>query len=478
MTERRRGISARSRILIWIMVPVTVAVAILVGITGRVLWARIESAARAELAHEGEKFRDFASGLDPQTGERFGDVRQLLASFVSRNLAEDEETFFSIVDGRPDRRSIGEPPARLDLDEAFVARAAAAVTPVEGQISTSGGRALYAVFPVTSGDGGGQLGSVVVVEFLRPAEQEVWAILRTLTVVGLVAVVVAGFTGWLVAGRVLAPIRTVRKTAEQIRDSDLTRRIEVTGNDDVADLARTFNRMLDRIEEAFRAQNRFLEDAGHELRTPITIVRGHLEVMDDDPLERAQTIDLVVSELTRMSRIIDDLMMLARAERPDFLERREVDLTELGVDALAKMKAMAPRRWALDEVADATVWADGQRLTQALVQLASNAVDHTGPDDRIGLGTAVVDDRVRIWVSDSGVGIPPEMQQQVFERFVRGRSGRDRTGAGLGLEIVVTIAAAHGGRVELDSEPGRGSTFTLDIPLVTGPRAGAEDSAP
>lgn len=475
--RRRRGISARSRILIWIMVPVTVAVAVLVGITGRVLWARIETTARTELAHEGTKFRDFASGLDPDTGERFGDVRQLLASFVSHNLAEDEETFFSIVDGRLDRRSIGDPPARLDLDEAFVARAAAAVNPIEGQVSTTGGRALYAVFPVTSDDDV-QLGSVVIVEFLRPAEQEVWAIVRTLTVVGLVAVVVAGFTGWLVAGRVLAPIRTVRKTAEKIRDSDLTRRIEVTGNDDVAELARTFNRMLDRIEEAFAAQNRFLEDAGHELRTPITIVRGHLEVMDDDPIERAQTIDLVVSELTRMSRIIDDLMMLARAERPDFLQRREVDLTELGVDALAKMKAMAPRRWAIDEVADAAVWADGQRLTQALVQLASNAVDHTGPEDRISLGTAVTEDRIRIWVADTGAGIPPELQQQVFERFVRGRSGHGRTGAGLGLEIVVTIAAAHGGQVELDSEPGRGSTFTLDLPLVAGPRADAEDSAP
>src|SRR5699024_2840987 len=276
-------------------------------------------------------------------------------------------------------------------------------------------------------------------------------------VVGLVAVVIAGFTEWLVAGRVLAPIRTVRKTAEQIRDSDLTRRIEVTGHDDVADLARTFNHMLDRIEEAFAAQNRFLEDAGHELRTPITIVRGHLEVMDDDPVERAQTIDLVVSELTRMGRIIDDLMMLARAERPDFLEMRPVDLTELGVDALAKMKAMAPRRWAIDEVADAVVWADGQRLTQALVQLASNAVEHTGPEDRISVGTAVADRRIRIWVSDTGSGIAPEFQQRVFERFVRGRSGHGRLGAGLGLEIVASIATAHGGRVELDSELGRGS---------------------
>lgn len=477
MAERRRGISARSRILIWIMVPVTVAVALLVGITGRVLWARIDVAARAELAHEAEKFRDFASGLDPDTGQRFEDVRHLLAGFVSRNLAEDEESFFSIVDGRPDRRSIGEPPARLDLDEEFVARAAEATVPVQGGVSIDGIRARYAVLPVTA-EGEGQLGSLVVVEFLNPAEQEVWAIVRTLAAVGLVAVVVAGLTGWLVAGRVLAPIRTVRRTAEQIRESDLTRRIAVTGNDDVAELARTFNRMLDRIEGAFAAQNRFLEDAGHELRTPITIVRGHLEVMGEDPAERAQTIDLVVSELARMGRIIDELMMLARAERPDFLHLRPVDLTELGAEALAKMRAMAPRHWAIDEVADRTIRADGQRLTQALMQLASNAVGHTAESDRISVGTAVANGRVRIWVSDTGAGIDPDIEERLFERFVRGRSDGERIGAGLGLEIVATIAAAHGGRVDVDSEPGRGSTFTLDIPLVPTSDGGGGDSDP
>lgn len=474
MTERGRGISARSRILLWIMIPVTIAVAVLVGITGRVLSARADATARTELVHEGEKLREFAGGIDPATGRGFSDVRELLSGFVSRNLAESDETFFSIVDGRPDRRSAGSPPGRLDLDEAVVARAASAMKPIAGRTSSGGVDTRWAAYPVSvSGDA--RRGALVVVEFMGPAHDEVWSVVRTLAVVGLVSVAIAGLAGWVVAGRVLEPIRTLRRTAERVSESDLTTRIDVAGRDDVAELAVTFNRMLDRIEHAFSSQKRFLEDAGHELRTPITIVRGHLEVMGDDPAEAAQTIELVVSELGRMSRIIDDLMLLARAEGPDFLHPGPVDLTELVVDVLAKTKAIAPRRWVIDEVGEATVRADGQRLTQALVQLAANAVDHTDEGDRISVGSAVVGDRVRLWVSDTGDGIAPDLRDRVFERFVRGPGGRDRSGAGLGLEIVATIAAAHGGRVELESELGRGSTFTLDLPMVA-EAATVEDS--
>ena len=458
------------------MVPVALAVAVLVAITGRVLSARVDAAAKTELAHEGDTLRAFAAGADPATGAPVTDARPLLARFVSRNLAESDEAFFSIVDGQPDRRSAGRPPARLDVDAGFVERAAAADGPTAGRVPTPGGPAYYAVFPVRV-EGDPQTAALVAIEFTGPAEREVWSIVRTLTVVGLLAVAVAGLAGWLVAGRVLAPIRTVRKTAEGIGEDDLTARITVVGHDDVAALGHTFNHMLDRIEGAFAAQHRFLEDAGHELRTPITIVRGHLEVMGDDPAERAQTIELVVSELARMSRLIDDLMMLARAERPDFLLLGPVDLTELVVDVLAKAEAMGSRRWAIDEAAETTVWADGQRLTQALTQLASNAVEHTEETDRISFGSAVRGDRVTLWVADTGEGIEPDLRDRVFDRFVSGK-GRDRPGGGLGLAIVATIAAGHGGRVLVHSEPGEGSTFTLDLPLVTPPRTPQEQVIP
>lgn len=142
----------------------------------------------------------------------------------------------------------------------------------------------------------------------------------------------------MVAGRILAPVRMVRQTAEQIGESDLTRRLKVSGHDDVAALAHTFNHMLDRLENAFTTQRRFLDDVAHELRTPITVIRGHLELMDDREDEREATRALAVDELDRMSRIVGELLLLAKAERPDFLTLGETDLTDLVVDVGAKAR--------------------------------------------------------------------------------------------------------------------------------------------
>lgn len=449
------------------MVPVTVAVTVLVLSTARVLHARVDAEARAELAHEGDNLRALAEEGDPRTGQPFATTGELLTRFLAHNRAERNEAFFSIVDGRAERRSAEPVPERLDLDRRFVARAAASAAPFSGTRSTRGGQAFFAVYPVSvSGQATGS--ALVIVEFTGAADRDANSVVAILGVVALVALAIGALAGWLVAGRVLAPIRAVREAAEHIDESDLTRRIDVVGDDDVAMLAVTFNRMLDRIEAAFETQTRFLEDTGHELRTPITIVRGHLEVMGDDPADRAQTIELVLSELTRMGRIIDDLMTIARSERPEFCINGPVDLAELTIEALAKVEAMAPRRWAIDELAEVSIWADGERLTQALVQLASNAVTHTSAGDRISVGAAVHDGRVKLWVADTGEGIDLSVQRDLFERFARGDRG-DRSGAGLGLEIVARIAAAHGGEVSVESEPGCGSRFVLDLPRAAGP---------
>jgi signal transduction histidine kinase len=268
-----------------------------------------------------------------------------------------------------------------------------------------------------------------------------------------------------VAGRVLAPVRAVRTTAERISESDLTRRIEVRGSDDVAELARTFNSMLDRLEGAFATQRRFLDDAGHELRTPITVIRGHLEVMGEDPEERESAMRLVIGELDRMKRMVDDLVLLAKSHEPDFIHPGEVELAELTVELLAKARVLGNRRWRLAAVSEETVLADGQRLTQALVQLTDNAVAHTREGDVIEVGSAVSDGRVELWVRDSGPGVRDEVRERIFERFARANGDPTREGSGLGLAIVASIAEAHGGRVRLESTPDHGATFTLDLPL-------------
>jgi signal transduction histidine kinase len=204
-----------------------------------------------------------------------------------------------------------------------------------------------------------------------------------------------------------------------------------------------------------------MADVSHELRTPITIIGGHLETMGDDPAERRENIEIVSDELDRMSRLVDDLLILARSARPDFLRVEPLDLDLLTEDLFAKARQLGNREWRLDAVAVGLVQADRQRLTQAMMNLADNAVRHTKEGDRIALGSAVEGDLVRMWVRDSGPGIAQEDQRRIFERFA---GGGNRGRAGLGLAIVRAIAEAHGGHVELDSALGVGAAFTIVIP--------------
>jgi two-component system, OmpR family, sensor kinase len=283
--------------------------------------------------------------------------------------------------------------------------------------------------------------------------------------VSLVVLLIASALAWVIAGRVLAPLRTLQTTAHAITETDLTQRIEVQGDDEIAELGRTFNAMLDRLEAAFASQRAFVSDAGHELRTPITIVRGHLELLGDDPREREETVALVTDELDRMARFVDDLLLLARAEQADFLHLAPLDLDVLTDELYNKAKALADRDWRLSGRGTGTVTADRQRLTQAVMQLAQNAAQHTRDGDRIALGSAIDDGAARLWVADSGPGIPAAERDEIFERFRRGGDGRRRSeGAGLGLAIVRAIAEAHGGRVELETREGAGATFTLIVP--------------
>lgn len=311
---------------------------------------------------------------------------------------------------------------------------------------------------------------------------------RILLAISGVALLMSTGIGWAVAGRILAPVRLVRTTAAQLTEQDLTRRIPVQGRDDIAALAETFNAMLDRLERAFAAQREFVDDAGHELRTPITIVRGHLELMGDDPAEREETVRLVTDELDRMSRMVEDLLLLAKAERPDFVTPEPVQLAELTADVFVKARTLGDRDWVLAEVADREVRLDPQRITQAMVQLAQNAVQHTARGSRIAIGSRVhvppqgqePTTGIELYVADSGPGVPPRDAAVIFERFRRGtaRRGTRSTGAGLGLAIVKAIAEGHRGRVALHPTegPDTGATFTLV--LDPGPATAEPEGTP
>jgi signal transduction histidine kinase len=461
----RVNLSARGRIVGWVVVLVGLALGVSVTISRQILVAGVNERVDAELAHEAEKLRSFASlASDPLTGGPYSRVDALLERYLQETLPEaGAETFFSVVDGRPHRRSLGEPPARLDTDASLVAAVAAMREPTYGWTTSEVGAVRYAGLPVrVAGDD--RQAALVVIQFSDVRRQEVIDAVRVVGLVGFGALGLAALAAWLVAGRVLAPVRLVRETAEQIGESDLSQRIEVVGNDDVAQLAQTFNHMLDRLAATFATQRQFLDDAGHELRTPITVIRGHLELMSDDPDERRETAALLTSELDRMGRIVDDLLLLAKAEHPSFLTLAPVDVADLTLDVAAKARALGDRRWTVAGVAETVMIADAQRLTQALMQLVANAVQHTVDGDGIAIGSAVVNDRVRLWVSDTGSGIAAGDRERLFERFTRGSEPRPSDGAGLGLAIVRSICEAHGGTVHVESEPGQGAVFTLDLP--------------
>ena len=466
MTEPARRLSSiRLRLLAWFIVLLTLASVGSIAVVRQVLLNRLDERIDRELVQESKELRALAGGNDPETGEPFaGRVRKIFSTYLERNIPSRNEALITFVDGEPFLRSRRVVPYRLDQDPRLQDRWGDLTQTERGRVNTPAGGVEYLAIPLRSGT---DVNGVFVVAVFRDLEQgETDSAIAGAAGTGIFVLVVGSLLAWRLADMILTPVSKVQKTARSISESDLTRRIEVEGQDEISELATTFNEMLDRIEEAFSAQKKFIDDASHELRTPITIIRGHLETMESDPEDRARTIALLLDELDRMSRLVDDLLLLARSQRSDLLDLALVDVEKLTGDIHAKASGLGPREWVMADAAKGWVEADAQRLTQAVIQLAQNACQHTQEGDVIEIGSALSDGHARFWVADAGPGIAPEDQSRIFERFQQARRGRLRAqGSGLGLAIVDAIARAHHGRVELDSGLGRGATFRLVIPV-------------
>jgi two-component system OmpR family sensor kinase len=466
--RRFRGIPARVLIMGWLLLLMAVVLAAICLVTRNLLRQQAYDHVNNALEQEATEYTKVArSGHNEVTDAQITSVRQLLNEHLALQFPDDDEVIVGWVrDAETNTLLLGrDDPVPQDEHDDLVDQILAEPL-ASGTLMTSAGQMQWVKVITTGQTPEAGEGAYIVGYVVERDLAEVDATIRTLALVSLLGLVFAGGAAWIVAGQILSPVRLVRQAAAVITEQDLTRRIPVDGRDDIAALADQFNSMLDRLEHAFGTQREFLDDASHELRTPITIVRGHLELMDtadSDPAERAEVVRLCTDELDRMSRIVDDLLVLAKAERPDFVRPEPVELAELTSDVDAKVRALGDRDWRLEGIGTGIVLVDSQRVTQAVVQLAQNAVQHTRPGDRILIGSALHGDRVSFWVTDTGPGVSQAEISVIFERFTRGVSGH-RSGAGLGLAIVRAIAEAHRGAVRVMSTPGQGATFGIELP--------------
>jgi two-component system OmpR family sensor kinase len=463
------GMSTRLRILLWCTLLVAFALAASVIATRVVLFRNLASETDADLTHEFVEL-GLGSPFAVAPTDRHGapeNETQLLTAFARANPSPRQE-LVAISDGKVLATSPSAPRYPVASESALVSRWAAVRAPAYGTVQTASGtvRYLAAPFgPTPAGAGGRDV--VVAISFVDHERSDVTATVRTASIVGLLALTAAIAIAWLISGRILAPVRELERAARTVTESDLSHRLEVHGDDELARLAGDFNAMLDRVESAFRTQRQFIDDAGHELRTPLTVIRGHLELLGDDPGERREVQAIITDELDRMSRMVNDLLVLARAERPDFLQPAPVDVGQLTVEVQEKARSLADRQWMDGGHAEVVTLADRHRLTQAWMQLAQNATQHTSDGDQIAVGSWRSDGHVELWVGDSGPGIPVNERDGLFEGFSRGVDSR-RTGEhfGLGLPIVRAIAVAHRGTVTVGGNVLGGALFTIRIPVT------------
>lgn len=289
--------------------------------------------------------------------------------------------------------------------------------------------------------------------------------------------VLAASGGWLLAHRALRPVDRMTAAARRISAEHLSQRVDGTGTGDELDnLAKTLNQMLTRLDAAFSQVRRFSADASHELQTPLTILKGELEVVlrsTRTPEEYRATLESALEEVDRIAHLVEGLLLLARAEAGVLrMDRQEVDLEQVLEEVYLRLKPLADSHkieLRLGAIEPLCIQGDRERLQRMTSNLVDNAIKYTGAEGRVNLGLQHDSRWAYIIVSDTGNGIPIEEQKHIFQAFYRTSEARSpaERGTGLGLTIAQSIAAAHGGTIQVESVPGQGSSFRVSIPLVS-----------
>ena len=393
--------------------------------------------------------------------------------FVLFSPRDTDEQTYSLVtptpeQDRPDLSRIGWDDERLGGDTFTVG-------------SSAGNRWLVLVQRVSTEDG-----TVAIALPLTPVDETIRQIWLTTLFIGIATLMAVAVLGWVAVRRAFRPLSRIEDTAAAIAAGDLTRRIPPPGADDeVASLSDSLNAMLAHIEQAFQVREasearmqQFVADASHELRTPLATVRGYAELYRvggvREPEDVASAMSRIESEATRMTRLVEDLLLLTRWDTAPSMAHEPVDLTVLVGDVVQDSRVRNPdhlvRMVPLPGGTGSPVtMGDDGALRQVLTNLVANAVAHTPEGTEVDVALGVQQARCVVEVRDHGEGIDPATADRVFERFYRADASRsrERGGTGLGLAIVATIVARHGGTVRHHPTPGGGATFRVELPLQT-----------
>lgn len=445
MTPRSRPVSARVRLLAAILGVVLLGLILAGGVTFFVQSARV-------IANAERQLDGFVSTVSVSSQDPADLVAAAVPGRTDGTLALNDTTVLASTPAPPGLPLAGDTGFLTDL------RAALDRGDTRGRLSSAAGPVLFAA--VHDGDA-----SIVQAISIDQRMELVTLSTTTYAIAGAAVLLAVGVAGWFVTGRLFSPLRKLRDTTDAITIADLGTRVSADGNDEIADLTASVNSMLDRLAMSVEAQRQLLDDVRHELKTPITIVRGHLETMNPaDPDDVVETRDLGIAELDRLSRLVDDIDALADVESGS-LSSGVIDIGAL-TDRVGELVAAIPEHtWTVEARGRGTFVGDHDRLVQAWLQLADNAAKYTAAGSPIELGSSTDGTVANLWVRDHGPGIPPAARHRVFRRFDRVSTRRGVDGSGLGLSIVDAIAKAHEGTCSVADTPGGGATVTLHIPL-------------
>jgi two-component system OmpR family sensor kinase len=457
---RRWGTAARLTTYLSLVLAIVLGLALL-GLL-RAFSSQTDASTTRSLVAELKAFAVAAAQRPPtQSFDAFSD------NYLRTRVLPDGET---LTVGLADGTLIGSAGTEGLLHTAVIRRWAA-LTPPSGtreHVTLGSRHYLLVAAPVTSA--GRPIGMVAAAADLAQANRDFGRVRALALGEGLIALLAGCAGAYLLLRRLLRRIGRITTTAADIGSGALDRRLrETDAGDEVGQLASTFDAMADQLSDVMATQRRLLSDVSHQLRTPLTVAQGHLEVLQRSPFDAHdvdETVTLVLDEIEHMKALVERLLMLGRAMEPDFLSTEPVDLRSFCADLFDTAQVLANRRWMLPAVPDVVVDVDAAKLRGALLNLIDNAVRATRDGDVIALVVATAPPRdVEIAIEDSGPGIPPERRELVLQRFAR-PGAADTQGSGLGLAIVRAVAEAHGGSVVVGDSRFGGCRISLRLPVA------------